>query len=71
MGEEAHSFGNSDLGQGLGCAAVILAILLGVGGCQLMIDCGHALHHPEKAQVVVTPQTSAEPIQPARSKLSV
>ncbi len=38
-------FGDTALGQGLGCAAVILAICLGMGGCQMLVS--RAAEEPE------------------------
>lgn len=38
MSRENSSFGNSELGESLGCAIVILAILLGTGGCVFLLE---------------------------------
>jgi Ca2+/Na+ antiporter len=37
-----NNFGDSDMGQMIGCAVIILALCLGLGGCAYLIRIGNA-----------------------------
>lgn len=53
---DLREFGDSELGRILFLAAVIIAVLLGVWGCQLMLDYGQHLREPS----IVKPQMEKE-----------
>ncbi len=58
MSEETHKFGDSELGQALAIAAIILAVTLGIGGCELM---EHYARSPDKPAATESQRESEKP----------